>query len=71
MIDLLAIIQRLEQAKKNAKVEPCFISQVELLNEVVNEAKNEINRLCQDGKIGYRKTLNQYTFYTKGNAESE
>lgn len=65
MIDLLAILERLEQAKKNAKVEPCFISQVELLNEVINEAKNEINKLCKDGKIGYRKTLNQNSFYTK------
>lgn len=65
MIDLFSILQRLEKAKKNANIEPLHVLQVELLNEVVKEAKDEINKLCKEGKIGYRKTLNQNAFYTK------
>lgn len=66
MIDLLTIISRLQQEKRDKHIEPDHIEFASLMNEVSKEVRSELNRLYKDGKIGITQTLNGKAVYVKG-----
>lgn len=66
MIDLLTIIDRLQQEKREKHIEPDHIEFASLMNEVSKEVRAELNRLYKDGKIGTTRTLNGTAVYVKG-----
>lgn len=65
MIDLLTIISRLQQEKREKHIEPDHIEFARLMNEVSNEVRAELNRLYKDGKIGTTRTLNGTGVFVK------
>ena len=77
MIDLLTIIARLQQEKREKNIVPDHIEFTHLMNEVSNEVRKELNRLYQevrkelnrlyqDGKIWTCETINGKAVYVKG-----
>lgn len=65
MIDLLTIIARLQQEKREKHIEPDHIEFARLMNEVSKEVRKELNRLYQEGKIGINETINGKAVYVK------
>lgn len=65
MIDLLTIISRLQQEKRDNNTVPDHIEFARLMNEVSKEVRSELNRLYKDGKIGTTRTLNGTGVYVK------
>lgn len=63
MIDVLAIISRLQEEKRKDNVNPTHVLNVELLREVNEEVKKEINLLVKAGEIGWCETCNDKAFY--------
>lgn len=62
MIDVIDIIKRLQQAKKDAGIEPHIVDIVELQQEASRAALEELRRLYKEGKIKYHETLNGHSF---------
>lgn len=65
MTDLLTIIARLQQEKRDKHIEPDHIEFARLMNEVSKEVRAELNRLYKDGKIGITPTLNGKAVFVK------
>ena len=65
MIDLLTIIARLQQEKREKNIVPTHIEFASLMNEVSKEVRKELNRLYQAGKIGINETINGKAVYVK------
>lgn len=65
MIDLLTIIARLQQEKREKHIEPDHIEFARLMNEVSKEVRKELNRLYQEGKIGINETINGKAVFVK------
>lgn len=65
MIDLLTIISRLQQEKRDKHTVPDHIEFARLMNEVSKEVRAELNRLYKDGKIGINETINGKAVFVK------
>ena len=65
MIDLLTIIARLQQEKRDKHLEPTHIEFASLMNEVSKEVRKELNTLYQEGKIGINETINGKAVFVK------
>jgi len=62
MIDVLEIIRKISEQKKESKVAPDYALFNEVQNEVTKELKQEINRLITDKKLKFHHTLNSFSF---------
>lgn len=62
MIDVIDIIRRLQQAKKDAGIEPCIVGMVEIQQEASHAALEELRRLYKEGKVVHHELLNGHAF---------
>ena len=67
MIDVLSILRRLQREREEQKKVPTHIEFARLMNEVSKEARKELNRLYQEGKVGTCETINGRAVYVKEN----
>lgn len=65
-MDILNIIERLQEKRRSEKITPDHVPEVELMNAIQKEARNELNALYTSGKIGITRTLNSKAIYIKG-----
>lgn len=65
MIDLLTIIARLQQEKREKNIVPDHVEFAHLMNEVSKEVRKELNTLYQEGKIGINETINGKAVFVK------
>ena len=65
MIDVLHIISRMQEEKKDQSISPSHIPFIDLQREIQKELKNELNSLAKDGKIGVTRTVNSKAVYIK------
>lgn len=59
------LIQEMQQAKEEKKIEPTHVLDVDLLNQVNQEVKDALNELYQEGKIGIDRTINNKAIFVK------
>lgn len=57
-MDILNIISKLQDERREKNIVPDHIEFARLMNEVSKETRSELNKLYSDGKIGIVKTLN-------------
>lgn len=65
MIDLLTIIARLQQEKREKNIVPDHVEFASFMNEVNKEVRKELNTLYQEGKIGINETINGKAVFVK------
>lgn len=66
MIDVLAILTRLQQEREEQRKVPTHVELTTLLSEVTKEARRELNTLYKEGKVGTCETINGRAVYVKG-----
>ena len=66
MIDILSTLAHLQREKWDNNIVPDHVELTELLNEVVKEARKELNLLYKEGRIGTTRTVNGTGVYVKG-----
>lgn len=66
MIDIIDIIKRLQQAKKDAGIEPHIVGMVEIQREASHAALEELRRLYKEGKVVHHELLNGHAFSVDG-----
>lgn len=59
------LIQEMQQAKEEKKIEPTHVIDVDLLNRVNQEVRDALNQLYQEGKIGIDHTINNKAIFVK------
>lgn len=59
------LIQEMQQAKEEKKIEPTHVLDVDLLNRVNQEVKDALNELYKEDKIGIDRTINNKAIYIK------
>ena len=64
-INVLEKIKKLEDENKAIKAIPSHIFEVDLLNEIVQEVRDELNKLYRDKKIGVTTTTRGNAIFTK------
>lgn len=64
-MDILNIIRRLQDKRRMDKITPDHVPEVDLIGEINNEARKELNELYSSGKIGVCKTLNGKAVFVK------
>ncbi len=64
-MDILNIIRRLQDKRRMDKITPDHVPEVDLMGEINNEARKELNELYSSGKIGVCKTLNGKAVFVK------
>lgn len=57
-MDVLSKIISLKNEKINRKITPSHVLDVELYNAIIQDVKEELNKLYKEGKITVFKTLN-------------
>lgn len=62
-METIEIIRKIQERKKEKKIVPDGATWVEIINEVANETKAELNTLVKEKKIKFNKTLNDIIFY--------
>ena len=62
---ILNLIQEMQQAKEEKKIEPTHVLDVDLLNRVNQEVKDALNELYTEGKIGIDRTINNKAIFVK------
>lgn len=65
MIDLLTIIARLQQEKRDKHLEPTHVEFAHLMNKVIKEVRKELNTLYKEGKVGACETINGKAVFVK------
>lgn len=63
-IDILAEIKSISAQKREENILPDHVLSSELFSKLIDEAKKELNTLCQEKKIAYGKTINEIWFRT-------
>ena len=58
-------IKSIEQGKESSNIEPKNALMKEIERELITIARNDINNLVKENKIGFGKTLNDKYFYIK------
>lgn len=61
-MELLEIISKIHQAKKNKQIFPDHVTEIELINEVFRSVKIELSHLVKDGTISEVRTLNDKAY---------
>ena len=61
-IDILAEIKSISAQKREKKNLPDHVLSSELFSKIIDEAKRELNALCQEKKVAYGKTINEIWF---------
>lgn len=64
-MDILNIISKLQDERREKNIVPDHIEFARLMNEVSKEVRAELNRLYQEGKIGTCETLNGKAVFVK------
>lgn len=64
-MDILNIIRRLQDKRRMDKITPDHVPELDLMGEINNEARKELNELYSSGKIGVCKTLNGKAVFVK------
>lgn len=64
-MDILEIIRRLRDKRRTEKITPDHVPEVDLMGEINNEARKELNELYSSGEIGVCKTLNGKAVFVK------
>ncbi len=64
-MDILNIISKLQDEKREKNIVPDHVEFAHLMNEVSKEVRLELNTLYQDGKIGINDTLNGKAVFVK------
>lgn len=62
-VNLLELISNYEKKQREAKIEPPYITEIELKNIVIDKVNDELNKLYRDNKIGIKKILNTRIIY--------
>ena len=60
---ILEMIKKLQKEKKEKRIEPAHIIDIELLNLVVSEARDCLNILFKEGKIKVTRTINHKAIF--------
>lgn len=68
-MDILETISRLQRERQEKHIEPSHVPEPELMNEIRREARKELNRLFQEGRIGVVETLNGKAVFVKNKEE--
>lgn len=63
-MDILNIISKLQDERREKNIVPDHVEFAHLMNEVSKETRSELNKLS-DGKIGIVKTLNDTAVFIK------
>lgn len=64
-MDILNIIRRLQDKRRMDKITPDHVPEVDLMGEINNEARKELNELYSSGEIEVCKTLNGKAVFVK------
>lgn len=64
-MDILNIIRRLQDKRRMDKITPDHVPEVDLMGEINNEARKELNELYSSGKIGVTRTINGKAIYVR------
>lgn len=64
-MDILEIILRLRDKRRKEKITPDHVPEVDLMGEINNEARKELNELYSSGKIGVTRTINGKAIYVR------
>ena len=64
-MDILNIISKLQDERREKNIVPDHVEFAHLMNEVSKETISELNKLYSDGKIGIVKTLNDTAVFIK------
>lgn len=64
-MDILEIISRLRDKRRTEKITPDHVPEVDLMGEINNEARKELNELYSSGKIGVTRTINGKAIYVR------
>lgn len=62
MIDVYQLIRDISAQKRENKILPDHVLSSELFSKIIDEAKKELNALCQGKKVAYGKTINEVWF---------
>ena len=65
-MDMLKLIRSLQEKRREDKITPDHVPEVEIMNAVLESARSEMNDLYKSNKIGVVKTLNSKAVYVKG-----
>lgn len=65
MIDVLTILRRLQREREEQRKVPNHVELSALLTEVTKEARRELNRIYQEGKVGTCETINGRAVFVK------
>lgn len=55
---VLGLIKKLQKEKKDKRIEPTHVLDVELLNTVTSKVRDCLNDLYKEGRIKVTKTIN-------------
>nr|DAF91089.1 MAG TPA: hypothetical protein [Siphoviridae sp. ct7aK2] len=61
-MELLEIISKIHEAKRNKQISPDHVMEIELINEVFRSVKIELSHLVKDGTISEVRTLNDKAY---------
>lgn len=64
-IEIMDIIAKLQRRKRTAHTVPEHVTDTELWRELHAVMRGELNRLYNEGLIGYHRTLNGWAAYIK------
>lgn len=65
MIDIYETILRLQAEREEKNITPSHVEFAHLMNEVSKAARQELNLLYQEGRIGITGTINGKAVYVK------
>ena len=64
-MDIMGIIRDLQARRRESNITPDHVPEVELMDAIHSESRQELNRLYKTGKIGIRQTLNGKAVFMK------
>jgi hypothetical protein len=65
MIDVIDIIRRMEEDKRSRNVEPPYVLHSEIMNEIAQLVKDELNQAVTGGTLEFHRTINGVSFNIK------
>ena len=65
MIDVIAIVKEIEQLRRSQGIQPPFVLHTEIIKEVNNKVKEELNKAVTDGVLEFHRTINDVSFNLK------
>ena len=65
MIDVMETLLRLRDERRAKNLVPDAVLYVDLVNDIIRQAKEELNAMYADGKISVQNTLNNKSISIK------